>query len=1448
MLKNWFLLTSVSCGVGFGSTFLISRNLQQSAWAGLGTVPAVAASMTILSRQRKEEIERQVAKLRSSLDSLEGEERLAKDRLQLTQSSHQQIDRQVQGLRSEQAKLATISTELAQIEARRQLAIDSAEQSDLELQSICNKIHQYYATQKRIELEISRLQSQWHSLQSNIAEREVDRTKIGQQIYQLEDRRDRLLTAVDDLDRLLQEKQALLQNLDLDRERKTIIGLEISSLLQQKQEHQVLLGELEKVIYDKQTIILDVDTTASSKERQLARIAIALSQIEAERELAIDSTQQSDLALQKIRDEISQHSATKDRLEVEIAEIYNQYKNLQIEITNRDSDCNERERKICQLEEQQDRRSNALDNLNESLAEREIILQGLDLNLNLEIDRKRQIGENIDNGNRLSDDRQVLLPSLDLEINNWQQIKQESEFKINIIDNLSSSLNQKSAPILEVTDANKQECKEVKSQIKEKLKNIHERTQPHNLDFTDPNYISKMWREQILPFWLDRDKPEGQRFLGNVRIERSKSDEILAIVGENFSNLEYIANKSIQANFSRIELDWINIFTFAVSEYAYYYSGERFWEGLCDRWGIEATQGVEKILRNITEKGIKKLGLVKAYSGHKYVSTLWLQSGVPYRNLEWFAQLLQEVADEYGWLELANSSPEDIARELLQWCTRRHRQWRTLIHFFEASYSDNQIFEPMSGKLVRGIAIIAKELERQQISSLILKDEDRRQNILGDRFLSGDFFLRDWDALIQILTPRPGNNHRGIASRRAKEPYLYLDMDSGNIQLILPEQTIWKQEWKDLRGTYCEISEFNWEETFPKEGDLEIPELILDVTEDREDWNIKLINHHRNFLYTWQYKLIDRHLPCLIFDAISGEHLPIDLVDLQVVGTKQVICFAPKDIEISFDRDIEVIDDYVSSSIKGWKGQKVRLTAPKSEIDIKVIPYNELKRITWQLQKNLTPHLTGLRLKNTKSTYFESPTLWYPPLDINSRFEFRIVDLDTKTNIHCHNIDLPSSNWWKEIPLDLYLVNPGNYEVHLCNEQQQWSDRFDLKPKYQILESPELIKVQIHINYKAVELPILPNRSESTSEFWASIVQIEGLWTLEQVNLILSNGTDDPVSCPVHADPLGNLEIKLSTLSELVTESDRYDLAYQRYGFGKQCLLKMRLNKPNITWVWLNKELVISGLKSDKPYNLSYWNLLLPSRESVKVLLPLVQSELENLSINPELSTGIYYVRLLNIQEEVEAKIGFCYIGERTTIPEEVLDNDILENYCYTILGNESIEDFKSAVDALDLSFDIDLIKEAIDSLETSKEHLLPEWLDRTGLVKKLQYIVSRKLDISDLLTTEEALKVSKKSDIQPIISHHELAPIEGSWYLITVKNRRRDDFIRCLSIDRENGQLCGLIQQYKIPKNNVYQDNILVCFNNFAIANSYLQNIQHFESISRNRVPQIKVERMTGT
>jgi chromosome segregation ATPase len=377
-LKNWFLLASVSCGVGFGSTFLISQNLQQSAWAGLGTVPAIAASLTILSRQRKEEIDRQVAKLKSSLDSLEGQERLARERLQLTQSNHQQIDLQVQELHRKQTKLTTIGTELAQIEAKRQFTIDSAQQSDLDLQSIRNKIHQDSATKKQLELQILTLQSEWQRLRDDIASKELYRTDVKQQISSLKDEKNLLSTAVSDLERLIQLKQALQQNLDLDLEKQRILGIEISSLQQQKQEHQVSLDELERILDVERDSISELNSTLTTKQRQLDRIVNKLTEIEAIGQSAIDSTEQLELTLQQIYDEISKHSTIKARLEVEVDNFQERRDILQERIVSQEVDLTELDRNISQRKEERDQLSISLDDLKTLIKQKESLLRELD--------------------------------------------------------------------------------------------------------------------------------------------------------------------------------------------------------------------------------------------------------------------------------------------------------------------------------------------------------------------------------------------------------------------------------------------------------------------------------------------------------------------------------------------------------------------------------------------------------------------------------------------------------------------------------------------------------------------------------------------------------------------------------------------------------------------------------------------------------------------------------------------------------------------------------------------------------------------------------------------------------------------------------------------------------------------------------------------------------------
>lgn len=388
-LKNWFLLASISCGVGFGSSFLISRNLQQSAWVGLGTVPSVAASLTILSRQRKEEIERAV------------------------RDSHRQV-----------AELtSSLATELAQIEARRQFAIDSARQSDLKLQSIHTRIHQYSAAKKQLELQISTLQSQGNRLQSDIAEKKVDLTKIGQQISPLEDRRNRLSTVVGDLDRSIQVKQAFLRDIEV-RKQSTIdsaqkLDLELQKILSEISQQSAVkdrLGfeianlkhqwqRLQDEIAEKKVYRTEIEEKISSDEDLRNRLSIAvdglhqsiqkrqdllqelgrnissqttlLSQIEVKSQSAIDSAQQSDLG-------------RKTTLELEIASLLLQKDEHQASLANLARVIHDSQASVSQLDTSFISKQEQLDRIINELTEIEAIRQStIDSAAQLDLESQR---------------------------------------------------------------------------------------------------------------------------------------------------------------------------------------------------------------------------------------------------------------------------------------------------------------------------------------------------------------------------------------------------------------------------------------------------------------------------------------------------------------------------------------------------------------------------------------------------------------------------------------------------------------------------------------------------------------------------------------------------------------------------------------------------------------------------------------------------------------------------------------------------------------------------------------------------------------------------------------------------------------------------------------------------------------------------------------------------
>ena len=110
------------------------------------------------------------------------------------------------------------------------------------------------------------------------------------------------------------------------------------------------------------------------------------------------------------------------------------------------------------------------------------------------------------------------------------------------------------------------------------------------------------------------------------------------------------------------------------------------------------------------------------------------------------------------------------------------------------------------------------------------------------------------------------------------------------------------------QGSECKISEAGWEGNIPMKGSLEIPELTIDINQVSQEYIVLLKDDRGDSIYTWFCEGIDEELPCLIFNAFSGEYFPLNLDNPIIISGEQIICFTPKEITIVFDEGIQSID------------------------------------------------------------------------------------------------------------------------------------------------------------------------------------------------------------------------------------------------------------------------------------------------------------------------------------------------------------------------------------------------------------------------------------------------------------------------------------------------------------------------------------------------------------
>lgn len=687
------------------------------------------------------------------------------------------------------------------------------------------------------------------------------------------------------------------------------------------------------------------------------------------------------------------------------------------------------------------------------------------------------------------------------------------------------------------------------------------------MNFSSCEHTKYVW-EEISKGLRDRQKPQGSRFLGNNNLSKKSVNDILDALATNFSDLGTVSTDRLNAKWGdRQNRNWVKIITFVLSEYAYYNDSEGgFWESLFVKLGISDTQGTKQAFYNILKEGFTLLGVVKAKGGYKYISTLYLQSGIPQQSLPHFAELVRYVANNLGWWNIAYRYNEiDLAQTLYDLALERHSERRTLNRFLKIScpsdrqdQAEQKDVAPLSGNLLKYIATVALELERRQQNPSILKDENLREQYLQGLSLPYNFFLRNWDNLASVLTPQRVSSTRAnqIIRQRKRELILRLDTLELNLQLVLPEQSLWRKEWKNLSNSFCRIPQTKWESNINYPHSLEIPELCANLHTLSDRWTWQLKDANKCDLIEWHCEGVNDNFPLLIFDAETGDRLNLSPENPQITGINELVCYFPAHTNLQTNSDIEVTDACFPCLIQNWQAKQIRLNGRSATF--KMIGENIDISVKWQAASSRQPIMRGLQIKGKKPIYLEVPKIYYPLNDSVDSLRIQIEDMERQETVTPPDQEILvriTGEPWQRIELNQWITNTGNYEVRLWQGNWIWTAAFTIEAHCPMSPKTDAQIVQIQ-NSKHHEIStILPIRCPCKSDFWTEQITIQGLWSFEPVIFSLSSSEEhQKYNYSAQADQTGCLNLSLMSLREVLPDSDRYSLEWVRLGNSQKLI------------------------------------------------------------------------------------------------------------------------------------------------------------------------------------------------------------------------------------------------------------------------------------------------------
>ncbi len=309
MLKNWFLITAASFGVGFGVTYVYLQSPTPSVIAGAAGTTGAIGSVLLCSKQRKEELERQAQSMQVTVNILEQQEKTLGQQLQSYQDNRQNVQFQVEQLEQQ----------LAGLQSKQQGQEASIAKFDRELETKRNSVAELDA--KRVDLttltaEMASLQQQQNAAQAAL----LDLQNIEAEITIYSATKTQLTSEVARLE-----------------EYQTEIKIQIADDKDTCEKAEEYLLFVDREVNDKQSDLLELDINIKSKVTELNTCRQQLAELSQQKIAAESAITKLAIELQKAGEAILQQENIQQAAEVQSAQLNSDIAVLKLELLDRHS-------------------------------------------------------------------------------------------------------------------------------------------------------------------------------------------------------------------------------------------------------------------------------------------------------------------------------------------------------------------------------------------------------------------------------------------------------------------------------------------------------------------------------------------------------------------------------------------------------------------------------------------------------------------------------------------------------------------------------------------------------------------------------------------------------------------------------------------------------------------------------------------------------------------------------------------------------------------------------------------------------------------------------------------------------------------------------------------------------------------------------------------------------